>query len=65
MRLPTDKIVDSNTKFRAIHFLLIYNGCLYSLDWTILDWTIGMTSKLELCSFRESESKQNSILYAW
>ena len=34
--------------------------------WTgILDWTTGMTSKLELCSFRESESKQNFILYAW
>ena len=33
--------------------------------WTgILDWTTGMTSKLELCSFRESESRQN-LKYAW
>ena len=31
--------------------------------WTgILDWTTGMTSKLELCSFRESESRENLIL---
>ena len=33
--------------------------------WTgILDWTTGMTSKLELCSFRESESRENlTLLY--
>ena len=35
-----------------------YIGCLYSLD-----WTTGMTSKLELYSFRESESRQNLTLY--
>ena len=35
----------------------MYMGCLYSLD-----WTTRMTSELELCSFRESESRENLIL---
>ena len=37
-----------------------------SIHWTgLLDWNTGMTPKLESCSFRQSKSRQNLVLYAW